>query len=427
MNLGLVVLIGLSFLLLVAYVPLAFTLGIATLGYMLVQKAPLTIIPQQLYKGADNFVLMALPLFILAGNLMNTGGITRRIIRLAQALVGHIRGGLALVNVIASMFFAGVSGSAVADTASLGAVLIPSMIEEGYDADFSAAVTACSSTIGIIIPPSIPMVLHGFVSDVSIGELFLAGIIPGILVGGAQMVIAYIISSKRNYPKTSESFSWRVLIDALKDAWMALLLPLIILGFITFGVTTPTEAGAIAVVYALVVGLFCYKELELSDLYEILKESSRTTALIMIIICFSMMLGWALSQQRVPQAITRVVLGMTQEPRTALLLSSALLIVAGCFLHGTALQLIIVPMLLPMVQSLGIDSLLFGMVVVLCVGIGQQTPPVGSALFVTSTLAEKDILEVTRENLPFMMSLVLVLLLVIFFPPICTTIPRFIK
>jgi tripartite ATP-independent transporter DctM subunit len=271
------------------------------------------------------------------------------------------------------------------------------------------------------------MVLHGFVSDVSIGELFLAGIIPGILVGGAQMVIAYIISSKRNYPKTSESFSWRVLIDALKDAWMALLLPLIILGFITFGVTTPTEAGAIAVVYALVVGLFCYKELELSDLYEILKESSRTTALIMIIICFSMMLGWALSQQRVPQAITRVVLGMTQEPRTALLLSSALLIVAGCFLHGTALQLIIVPMLLPMVQSLGIDSLLFGMVVVLCVGIGQQTPPVGSALFVTSTLAEKDILEVTRENLPFMMSLVLVLLLVIFFPPICTTIPRFIK
>ncbi len=423
MSLGLAVLLVVSVILLFIYVPLAFALGLSTLAFMLIQGAPLTIIPQQLYKGADNFVLMALPLFILAGNLMNTGGITKRIVNLSLAIVGHIRGGLALVNVIASMFFAGVSGSAVADTASIGAVLIPSMKEEGYGSSFSAAITACSSTIGIVIPPSVPMVLHGFVSGVSIGAMFLAGIIPGILIGLIQMVIAYIISVKREYPRSGD-FSWAKVWAAFKDAWLALLLPLIILGFITFGIATPTEVAGIAVVYAIVIGMFCYKELKLSDLYKIFLDSVKTTASIMIIISFSMLLGWALSQQRVPQAITAAIMGVTENPYLALLIISGLLIVAGCFLHGTALQLIIVPMLLPLVNRVGIDPLHFAMVVVLCVGIGQQTPPVGSALFVTSTLAGNDILEVTKENMPFIMSLVLVLLLIIFFPPIINVIPN---
>ncbi|HBK68498.1 MAG TPA: C4-dicarboxylate ABC transporter permease [Firmicutes bacterium] len=423
MSLGLAVLLVVSVILLFIYVPLAFALGLSTLAFMLIQGAPLTIIPQQLYKGADNFVLMALPLFILAGNLMNTGGITKRIVNLSLAIVGHIRGGLALVNVIASMFFAGVSGSAVADTASIGAVLIPSMKEEGYGSSFSAAITACSSTIGIVIPPSVPMVLHGFVSGVSIGAMFLAGVIPGILIGLIQMVIAYIISVKREYPRSGD-FSWAKVWAAFKDAWLALLLPLIILGFITFGIATPTEVAGIAVVYAIVIGMFCYKELKLSDLYKIFLDSVKTTASIMIIISFSMLLGWALSQQRVPQAITAAIMGVTENPYLALLIISGLLIVAGCFLHGTALQLIIVPMLLPLVNRVGIDPLHFAMVVVLCVGIGQQTPPVGSALFVTSTLAGNDILEVTKENMPFIMSLVLVLLLIIFFPPIINVIPN---
>lgn len=423
MSLGLAVLLVVSVILLFIYVPLAFALGLSTLAFMLIQGAPLTIIPQQLYKGADNFVLMALPLFILAGNLMNTGGITKRIVNLSLAIVGHIRGGLALVNVIASMFFAGVSGSAVADTASIGAVLIPSMKEEGYGSSFSAAITACSSTIGIVIPPSVPMVLHGFVSGVSIGAMFLAGVIPGILIGLIQMVIAYIISVKREYPRSGD-FSWAKVWAAFKDAWLALLLPLIILGFITFGIATPTEVAGIAVVYAIVIGMFCYKELKLSDLYKIFLDSVKTTASIMIIISFSMLLGWALSQQRVPQAITAAIMGVTENPYLALLIISGLLIVAGCFLHGTALQLIIVPMLLPLVNRVGIDPLHFAMVVVMCVGIGQQTPPVGSALFVTSTLAGNDILEVTKENMPFMMSLVLVLLLIIFFPPIINVIPN---
>jgi tripartite ATP-independent transporter DctM subunit len=423
LSLGLAVLLVVSVILLFIYVPLAFALGLSTLAFMLIQGAPLTIIPQQLYKGADNFVLMALPLFILAGNLMNTGGITKRIVNLSLAIVGHIRGGLALVNVIASMFFAGVSGSAVADTASIGAVLIPSMKEEGYGSSFSAAITACSSTIGIVIPPSVPMVLHGFVSGVSIGAMFLAGVIPGILIGLIQMVIAYIISVKREYPRSGD-FSWAKVWAAFKDAWLALLLPLIILGFITFGIATPTEVAGIAVVYAIVIGMFCYKELKLSDLYKIFLDSVKTTASIMIIISFSMLLGWALSQQRVPQAITAAIMGVTENPYLALLIISGLLIVAGCFLHGTALQLIIVPMLLPLVNRVGIDPLHFAMVVVLCVGIGQQTPPVGSALFVTSTLAGNDILEVTKENMPFIMSLVLVLLLIIFFPPIINVIPN---
>lgn len=422
MSLGLIVLLVTCIVLLFIYVPLAFALGLSTLAYMLIQGAPLTIIPQQLYSGAENFVLMALPLFILAGNLMNTGGITRRIINMSLALVGHIRGGLALVNVIASMFFAGVSGSAVADTASLGAVLIPGMKKEGYGSSFSAAVTACSSSIGIVIPPSVPMVLHGFVSGVSIGAMFIAGIIPGILIGLIQMVIAYYISVKRNYPRSGD-FSWAKVWAAFKESWLALVLPLIILGFITFGIATPTEVAGIAVVYALIVGMFCYKELKVSDLKKIFLDSVKTTASIMIIISFSMLLGWALSQQRVPQAITTTIMGVTENPYLGMLLISALLIVAGCFLHGTALQLIIVPMLLPVVTKMGIDPLQFAMVVVMCVGIGQQTPPVGSALFVTSTLSGDDMLEVTKENLPFFLSLVITLLLIIFVPTVVTTLP----
>lgn len=424
MSLGLIVLLVSCVALLFIYVPLAFALGLSTLAYMLIQGAPLTIIPQQLYSGAENFVLMALPLFILAGNLMNTGGITKRIINMSLALVGHIRGGLALVNVIASMFFAGVSGSAVADTASLGAILIPAMKREGYGSSFSAAVTACSSTIGIVIPPSVPMVLHGFVSGISIGTMFIAGIIPGVLIGLIQMIIAYYISVKREYPRSGD-FSWAKVWAAFKDSWMALILPLIILGFITFGIATPTEVAGIAVVYALVVGMFCYKELKLSDLKKIFLDSVKTTASVMIIISFSMLLGWALSQQRVPQAITTAIMGITENPYLGLLIISALLIVAGCFLHGTALQLIIVPMLLPLIAKMGIDPLQFGMVVVMCVGIGQQTPPVGSALFVTSAISGDDMLEITKENLPFMMSLVLTLLLIIFVPAIVTTIPSF--
>ena len=422
MDIGLAVLIFLSFFLLFFYVPLAFAIGLSTLCYMLIQGAPLIIIPQQLYKGADNFVLLALPLFILAGNLMNTGGITKRIIKLAQAMVGHIRGGLALVNIMASMFFAGVSGSAVADTASMGTVLIPSMKKEGYDAGFAAAVTASSATIGVIIPPSIPMVVHGFVSNTSIGDLFLAGIIPGILVGMFQMAVAYTISVRRNYPK-EDHFSAARLWTTFKQSWLALILPVIIITFITFGIATPTEVGSIAVIYALIVGIFVYRELQLKDIIRILNESVKTTALIMIIVAFSMIMGWALSQQRVPQAITAAVITVIDSPQIALLLISGILIVAGCFLHGSPLQLIIVPMFLPLVTSLGIDMLHFGIVVVLCVGIGQQTPPVGSALFVTSMLAERDILEVTRENLPFILTIIAVLIIVIFFPKVSLFLP----
>ncbi len=422
MNIGLVVLIVATAVCLVAFVPLGFALGVASLGYMLIRGAPLAIIPQQLHGGVDNYVLLALPLFILAGSLMNTGGITRRIIRLAKALIGHVRGGLALVNIIASMFFAGISGSAVADTGAMGQVLIPAMKKEGYSARFSAAVTSSSATIGIIIPPSIPMVLHGFVSATSIGRLFLAGLIPGIMVGLFQMGVAYRISAIRGYPKT-ESFSLRELLAATKEAILALLLPIIILGFISFGITTPTEAGGVAVVYALLVGGIVYRELRLRDIYEGLKETVTTTAIIMVILAFSTMLGWALSQQRVPQAIAATVLNITENPQIAMLLISALLIAAGTFLHGAPLQLIVVPMLLPLARNLGIDPLQFGMVVVLCVGIGQQTPPVGSALFVTSSISGEDIINVSKDNIPFVLMILLVLLLVIFVPGISTLVP----
>lgn len=423
MNIGLVVLIVSTVICLAIFVPLGFTLGVASLAYMLIRGAPLNIIPQQLHGGVDNYVLLALPLFILAGNLMNTGGITRRVIRLAKALIGHVRGGLALVNIVGSMFFAGISGSAVADTGAIGQVLIPAMKKEGYSGRFAAAVTSSSATIGIIIPPSIPMVLHGFVSATSIGRLFLAGLIPGVLVGLLQMAVAYRISHVRGYPKT-DSFSMKELVLAAREAVLALLLPLIILGFISFGITTPTEAGGIAVVYAMLIGGFVYRELTFRDIYDGFRNTVITTAIIMIILAFSTVLGWALSQQRVPQAIAAAVLGLTENPEMAMILISALLIVAGTFLHGAPLQLIVVPMLLPLARRLGIDPLQFGMVVVLCVGIGQQTPPVGSALFVTSSIAEEDIINVSKDNVPFVLTIMAVLLLVIFVPTISTFIPR---
>ena len=267
------------------------------------------------------------------------------------------------------------------------------------------------------------MVLHGFVSSTSIGRLFLAGLVPGILVGLFQMAVAYRVSKARSYPK-ADNFSMHELLSATRDALLALLLPLIILGFISFGITTPTEAGAVAVLYAMLIGFFVYRELTLKDLYEGLMGTVTTTAIIMIILAFSYLLGWALSQQRVPQAIAKTVLNLTENPQLAMLLISGLLIVAGTFLHGAPLQLIVVPMLLPLANRLGIDPLQFGMVVVLCVGIGQQTPPVGSALFVTSSISGEDIINVSKDNLPFVGTILLVLLMVIFFPGISTFIPN---
>jgi tripartite ATP-independent transporter DctM subunit len=365
------------------------------------------------------------PLFILTGQIMNYTGITERIINLASALVGHIRGGLAIVNVVASMFFAGISGSAVADTASLGSVLIPSMKKRGYSGSFSAAVTSSSGTIGIIIPPSNAVIIHGMVAGVSVGKLFMAGVIPGILVGFSMMALCYVIATKRRYP-IEHAFSFARLARATWHATPAIVLPFIILGGIISGVFTPTEAAGISVVYALVVSLFLFRTLNFRKLYRLLVHSAEVTAVIMIIIATSMLLGWVLSHARVPRAIVALFVNLQIPSSLLVVFVTIFLIIAGTFLHGAPIQLIIVPLLLPLMNSIGVDPLLFGMLVVFCVGIGQQTPPVGSALYVTSALSGADIIEVTRDNIPFIGVIIAIMYLILLVPEIALFLPRII-
>lgn len=409
-------------LLLVVGLPIAFALGVAAWTYMALAGVDLLVLAQQVANGPDNWVLLAMPLFVLAGLLMNTAGISDRIFGLARALVGHVRGGLGLVNVVDSMLFGGISGSAVADSAALGSVILPAMAKEGYPPAFSAALTSSTASIGIIIPPSIPMIIYGAVAGVSVGALFLAGVVPGLLVGLGQGLAVYAIARRRGWGG-QEPFSWARLGRALRQAWAALLMPVIILGGITLAVFTPTEAGAVAVVYGVLVG-FLYRTLTPSRLYRALVDAATLTAVVMILVSTSLALGWILSHEQVPQALAGWVARLAGGATPLLVAISVLLVAVGCVLHGDPILLIVVPILLPAVKAQGIDLLHFGMLVVFTVALGQQTPPVGSTLFVVSALSGRDILEITRANLPFMAVIAAVMYLLLFFPPLVLVVPR---
>jgi C4-dicarboxylate transporter DctM subunit len=408
--------------LLVIRVPIAFALGITAWVYMWLGGVDLLMLAQQTANGPDNWILLAMPLFVLAGLLMNTAGISDRIFALARALVGHIRGGLGLVNVVDSMLFGGLSGSAVADSAALGSVILPAMAKEGYPPTFSAALTSSTASIGIIIPPSIPMIIYGAVAGVSVGALFVAGVIPGILVGLGQGLVVYAIARARGWGG-DHRFSWTGLARAIQDAWLALVMPVIILGGILFSVFTPTEAGAVAVVYGVLIG-FAYRTLTLRSLYRALVDSAVVTAMVMILVSTSLSLGWVLSHERVPQLLTAWFLSLTRDPTLLLLVITVLLIVVGSFLHGDPILLIIVPILLPAVKALGIDLLHFGMIVVFTIAIGQQTPPVGSTLFVVSALSGRGIMEITAANLPFIGVIAAIMYLLLFAPQLVLVVPR---
>jgi tripartite ATP-independent transporter DctM subunit len=402
--------------------PIAFALGVTAWIYMWTSGVDLVVLAQQVANGPDNWIMLAMPLFVLAGLLMNSAGISDRIFALARALVGHIRGGLGLVNVVDSMLFGGLSGSAVADSAALGSVIIPAMRKEGYPPAFSAALTSSTASIGIIIPPSIPMIIYGAVASVSVGALFIGGVIPGILVGLGQGVVVYAIARARGWGG-QHRFSWAGLGRAAREAWLALVMPVIILGGIMFSVFTPTEAGAVAVVYGVAVG-FAYRALTLRSLYRALVDSAVVTAMVMILVSTSLSLGWVLSHERVPQLLTEWFLGLTRDPTLLLVVITVLLIAAGCLLHGDPIMLIIVPILLPAVKALGIDLVHFGMIVVFTVAIGQQTPPVGSTLFVASALSGRGILEVTVANLPFILVITAIMYVLLFFPALVLFLPR---
>ncbi|MCS7242016.1 MAG: TRAP transporter large permease [Candidatus Caldatribacterium sp.] len=406
--------------------PVAFSLGVSSLVYLLLKGVPLNIIPQKMYSGIDSFVLLCIPAFIVAGNLMNTAGITRRIIHFSNAIVGFIRGGLALANVAASMIFAGISGTALADTASIGAILIPAMKDEGYDADFSAAVTASSSTVGPIIPPSVPMIIVGTLTGLSVTRLFLAGAIPGILLGFSLMAITYYLSVKRNYPK-GERLPFRCVIRTLIDASWALGMVVLILFGILGGVFTPTEASVVAVVYALLVGLLVYRELKPRDIPRIVIESVRMTTAVMILVGLARLFAWIVTTERIPQLVAQGILSLSTNPYIVIFLINAILLFVGCFMETVAALVIFVPVLLPVAMRVGMDPIHFAVMVVLNLIIGLTTPPVGVCLFVAANIAKISLGELVKAMVPFLLVLLAVLFLVSYVPVLSLTLPNLLR
>lgn len=403
-------------------IPVAFSLGLASLLYLIIADIPFTIIPQRMFGGLNSFTLLCIPGFILAGNLMNAGGITDRIIHFANSILGHIRGGLGLANVGASMGFAGISGTALADTASIGSVMIPAMKKQGYGAGFSAAVTASSSVVGPIIPPSLPMIIVGTLAALSIGDLFVAGIIPGVLLGLGLMIPTYLISVKRNYPKGERS-SLKEIWSSFSGAFWALFMTVIILYGILGGYFTPTEASIIAVLYAIVVGMFIYKELKIKDLPGIILKSMTSAAAIMLLVAFANLFGWIMTREQIPQLIADSILGFSTNSVVVILLILLLLLFVGTFMETIAALVILFPVLLPVATQIGMDPIQFGVVMVLTLVLGLMTPPVGVCLFVASQIGRVSMGKVVRELIPFFAVGIVVLLLVAFIPQVTLFLP----
>lgn len=410
-------------------VPIAIVLGASSLLFLFFRTdLPLVLIPQRMFVGTDVFILMCLPFFILAGLLMNEGGITQRLVRLSQFLVGNLRGSLAQVNVVTSMFFGGITGAAVADTSAVGTVLIPAMVDEGYDSEFAAAVTASSSIIGPIIPPSIPMLVYAFVSDTSVGALFLAGAIPGIVIGFSMIFLNYFLVTRggRSRPLRVErrSRAFREMMAILKDGLLALIMPIIIVGGIVGGVFTPTEASAVAVFYAFFVGFFIFREIKLSRLPAIFLQTGILSAVVMFIIATSKVLAWILAFEQIPQQVTNLFLSISGNWVIFLILIIVLLLFVGTFLEPSGALIILVPVLLPTAKAMGFDPVHFGAIMVIGLVIGLITPPVGLCLFVASSISKVTIEKISRACIPFICLLVGVLLLVAFFPSISLWLPR---
>ena len=405
-------------------VPVAFVLGLTPMVAMISQgDTPLILIAQRIFTGIDDPILMAIPFFILAGNLMSRGGMTRRLVTFCRVLVGGISGGLAHINVIISMIFAGITGAAVADTSAVGSILIPAMKDEGYDSDFASAVTATSSTIGPVIPPSIPFIIYGVLGEVSIASLFLAGIVPGLLLGLSQMGVVWHYSRVRGYPK-GERPSFKEAVKAVADAVLVLIMPIIILGGILSGVFTPTESACIAVFYALIIGFFVYRNLRVRDLPGILIETGATSSLVMLVIGMASIFSWILASEQVPQMVTESILSLTGNKILILLLVNVILLVIGTFMETTASLIILTPVLLPLMTRIGVDPLHFGVIIVLNLVIGLTTPPVGVCLFIACSIGRNRIEDLSRAIIPFLLASIAVLVVCTYWPDLIMLIPK---
>jgi C4-dicarboxylate transporter, DctM subunit len=405
-------------LLVFASVPIAIALGLAAIIAMLIAQGPATLpnLAIVMYNGATNFPLIAIPLFILAGAIMNTSGISRRLIALASALLGFVKGGLAMVNVGTSLFFAEISGSAVADVAALGSVLIPAMKKKGYPGPFTAAITSSSASLAIIIPPSIPMILYAVMAGTSVVQLFVAGIVPGLLGGLSLMALCYWMAVRYNFP-VEEVFQLKRVWQTFKDAALALLLPIIILAGIFGGLVTATEGAGLAVVAAIFIA-FWYQEMNWRLLWAAIVEGAVQTAVVMLLVASSALLGVYLTEAQVPQALAQAITELTDQRWAILALMNIFFFAVGLFLHSAAAIILVVPIVMPVVNAAGIDPVHFGLIVTLNLAIGQQTPPVASVLMTACSIAKENVWDVTRANIPFIVVLVAVLMLVTYIPAI---------
>jgi tripartite ATP-independent transporter DctM subunit len=409
--------------LMVLGMPIAFSLGAICFAFFWIDGSAMTSVPQRLFAGLDSFPLLAVPAFILAGEVMNSGGLTKRIVEFSRVLVGHIAGGLAHVTVLANVIVSGISGSALAEAAGVGSVMIEAMKRQGFGAGFAGALNAAASTIGPLIPPSIPLVIYAVMTSQSAGKMLLAGFAPGFLVAIALMVYAYFVSRKRGYP-VSERATWSDLWRSTRSAFLALMTPVIIIWGIVGGVFTPTEAAAATVVYALVVSLLVYKDMHWRDLPGIFRRAAKTTAVVGFIIATANLVSYLLTRERVPQMLSEALLSISNEPWVILLLINILLLVLGCFMEGLAIMLLTVPVLLPLVTTLGIDPVHFGVIVVMNLMIGLITPPFGMALFVVAKVGNIPFRELAITIWPFVVALIVVLMICTYWPWIVMVLPN---
>lgn len=409
------------FILLMLSVPIGYAIGIATLITLIsFSNIPITMIAQNAVAGVDSFPLLAIPFFMLAGNLMSSGGIAKRLVDFFESIIGHITGGLGMVTVVVCMFFAAISGSAVATVSAVGAFMIPEMVKHGYSKSFSAALTAAAGTIGVIIPPSVPFVIYGVVSGSSITELFTAGFLPGILMGVALIIICYIVSKKNGYKGTDKKISLKDILISFKKAFWAILSPVIILGGIYSGKFTPTEAAVISVVYSFVIGVFIYKELDFKGAYTAFKDAIVVNGATTFMVGLSTAFAALLTMEQIPAKIASFILSISNNSFIVLLLINIFLLLVGMFIDNIPATIILTPILLPIAISFGMSPITFGIMLTMNLAIGFCTPPYGIDLFVASAISKVGMDEISKQILKMIVSLIIVLLLVTYIKPVTT-------
>lgn len=421
---AIILLIGLFFFLLVIRVPIAFSLGLSSMVTAIYLSIPPMVIVQQMIKGINSFSLIAIPFFIIAGEIMGAGGISRRLIEFSNVIVGRLRGGLAMVNVLASMFFGGISGSSVADTSSIGSIMIPMMEKQGYDKDYAINVTVTSSTQGVLIPPSHNMIIYSLAAGgLSVGKLFLGGMIPGIVLGLALMILSYAIAVKRNYPK-GDKVTLKEGLKITAESFLGLFTAVIIIGGVISGLFTATESAAIAAVYAFIITFFVYKEIHISEMVGILRNSLKTLAMVLAVIATSSAFGYMMAYLRIPSLITEGLMSISTNKYIILILVNLILLGLGMIMDMAPLILITTPILLPVVTSVGMDPIQFGVVMMLNLGIGLITPPVGSTLFVGCSIGGAKIEDIAKSLAPFYAVMFIMLILLTFVPQITLFVPN---